>query len=321
MWKEGKPVSGFVNALSASLVLMALMAVGFFMGWRGWMGPSEKKFLSKYIVNIAVPCTCITGLLSNLSHDMLLEAGFMLLSAVVGILLTLLLSMGLAQLLHIPHNRWGVFVAMTGLSNVLFIGLPVCTQLFGDACLPYVMIYYLGNTSFLQSVAIMLIQRSGTAQGTRTTVAGFFKSLLSKPPILGVIFSIVMLVLDLQLPSVVMKFAGYIGDTVSPLALIYCGYVIWEVGLKNLRLLPGLPTMLVVRLGVAPLICWAICHLFGVTGLAMQVFVVESALPVVSQVPVLSGAFGADEQYAATGACLSTLASFVTIPVLMLLIG
>ena len=51
------------------------MAVGFFMGWRGWMGPSEKRFLSKYIVNIAVPCTCITGLLSNLSHDMLLEAG------------------------------------------------------------------------------------------------------------------------------------------------------------------------------------------------------------------------------------------------------
>lgn len=314
-------MTGFFNALSASLVLMALMGVGYFMGWRGWMGPSEKKFLSKYIVNIAVPCTCITGLLSNLSHDMLLQAGFMLASGVVGIALTLLLSIALAQILHIPRRRWGVFVAMTGLSNVLFIGLPVCTQLFGDACLPYVMIYYLGNTSFLQSAGIMLIQRSGTAEGTRTTVAGFFKSLLSKPPILGVIFSILMLVLDLQLPAVVMKFAGYIGDTVSPLALIYCGYVIWEVGLRNLRLLPGLPTMLVVRLAVAPLICWGVCHLFGVTGLAMQVFVVESALPVVSQVPVLAGAFGADEQYGATGACLSTLASFISIPILMLLIG
>ena len=314
-------MSGFFNALSASLILMALMSVGFFMGWRGWMGPSEKKFLSKYIVNIAVPCTCITGLLSNLSHDMLLEAGVMLFSVVIGIFWTLLLSMGLAQLLHIPRNRWGVFVVMTGLSNTLFIGLPVCTQLFGNACLPYVMIYYLGNTSFLQSVGIMLIQRSGTAEGTRTTVLGFFKNLLSKPPILAVIFSIAMLVLDLQLPPAVMKFAGYIGDTVSPLALIYCGYIIWEVGLKNLRLLPGLPTMLVVRLAVAPVICWGICYLFGIRGLAMQVFLVESALPVVSQVPVLSGAFGADEQYAATGACLSTLASFISIPLLMILIG
>lgn len=314
-------MSGFLNALSASLILMALMSVGYFMGWRGWMGPSEKKFLSKYIVNIAVPCTCITGLLTNLSHDMLLQAGIMLISVVVGIVLTMLLAVALAQLLHIPHNRWGVFVVMTGLSNTLFIGLPVCTQLFGDACLPYVMIYYLGNTSFLQSVGIMLIQRSGTAEGTRTTVLGFFKNLLSKPPILGVIFAILMLILDLQLPSAVMKFAGYIGDTVSPLALIYCGYIIWEVGLKNLRLLPGLPTMLVVRLVVSPVICWGICHLFGISGLALQVFIVESALPVVSQVPVLSGAFGADEQYAATGACLSTLASFISIPILMVLIG
>lgn len=314
-------MSGFLNALSASLILMALMSVGYFMGWRGWMGPSEKKFLSKYIVNIAVPCTCITGLLTNLSHDMLLQAGIMLISVVVGIVLTMLLAVALAQLLHIPHNRWGVFVVMTGLSNTLFIGLPVCTQLFGDACLPYVMIYYLGNTSFLQSVGIMLIQRSGTAEGTRTTVLGFLKNLLSKPPILGVIFAILMLILDLQLPSAVMKFAGYIGDTVSPLALIYCGYIIWEVGLKNLRLLPGLPTMLVVRLVVSPVICWGICHLFGISGLALQVFIVESALPVVSQVPVLSGAFGADEQYAATGACLSTLASFISIPILMVLIG
>lgn len=314
-------MSGFLNALSASLILMALMSVGYFMGWRRWMGPSEKKFLSKYIVNIAVPCTCVTGLLTNLSHNMLIQAGIMLVSVIIGIVLTMLLAVVLAQLLRIPHNRWGVFVVMTGLSNTLFIGLPVCTQLFGDACLPYVMIYYLGNTSFLQSVGIMLIQRSGTAEGTRTTVLGFLKNLLSKPPILAVIFSIVMLVLDLQLPPVVMKFAGYIGDTVSPLALIYCGYIIWEVGLRNLRLLPGLPTMLVVRLAVAPVICWGICHLFGVTGLALQVFIVESALPVVSQVPVLSGAFGADEQYAATGACLSTLASFISIPILMILIG
>lgn len=314
-------MSGFFNALSASLVLMCLMSVGYFMGRMGWMGPSEKTFLSKYIVNIAVPCTCVTGLLKNLSHDMLLQAGMMLLAAVAGIVVTLLLSVGLAQLLHIPPRRWGVFVAMTGLSNVLFIGLPVCTQLFGDACLPYVMIYYLGNTSFLQSVGIMLIQRSGQGGASFGGVGPFLKNLLTKPPILAVIFSIAMLALDLNLPAVVMKFTGYIGDTVSPLALIYCGYIIYQVGLKNLRLLPGLGVMLTVRLGVAPVICWGICHLMGVSGLAMQVFVVESALPVVSQVPVLAGAFGADEEYAATGACLSTLASFITIPILMLVLG
>jgi len=38
-------------------------------------------------------------------------------------------------------------------------------------------------------------------------------------------------------------------------------------------------------------------------------------------VPVMAGAYGADEKYAATGACLSTLGGFITIPILMLIMG
>ena len=117
-------MDGFLNALSASLVLLLLMSVGYVMGRLGWMTAAEKRFLSKYIVNIAVPCNCITGLLNNLDHDSLLQAGLMVVSAMAGVAVTLLLSMGLAALLRLPRERWGVFVAMAGLSNTLFIGLP-----------------------------------------------------------------------------------------------------------------------------------------------------------------------------------------------------
>ena len=118
-----------------------------------------------------------------------------------------------------------------------------------------------------------------------------------------------------------MQFAGYISDTVVPLALMYCGFIIYEVGLRSLRFLPGIPTMLAIRLILSPLICLGMCTLMGVTGLARDVFIVEAALPVVTQVTVMAGAFGADEEYAATGACLSTLGCFFTVPVLMLLLG
>ena len=79
--------------------------------------------------------------------------------------------------------------------------------------------------------------------------------------------------------------------------------------------------MLVVSLAVAPLICIACCEVFQITGFARSVFVVESALPVVSQITVMAGAYGADEQYAAVGSCLSIFFSFLTIPILMLLLG
>ena len=114
-------MDGFFNAMSASLVLLMLMSVGYFMGARGWMNASEKKFISKYIVNIAVPCNCLTGLLNNLDHDSLLEAGIMVAAALLGVLMTLFLSLALATLLRLPRERWGVFVAMTAFSNTLSV--------------------------------------------------------------------------------------------------------------------------------------------------------------------------------------------------------
>lgn len=56
----------------------------------------------------------------------------------------------------------------------------------------------------------------------------------------------------------------------------------------------------------------------GVTGLAQGVFTMESALPTMTQSVVMAGLLGADEDYAALGAAVSTLLSFVMIPLVML---
>lgn len=314
-------MAGFLNALSACLVLLMLMAVGYFMGAKGWMTLREKSFVSKYIVNIAVPCNCVVGLLNNLDRNSLAQAGGMMAIGVLSVIITVLASAGVAVLLRLSHERWGVFVAMAGFSNTLFIGIPVCTQLFGEESMPYIMLYYIGHTSLMQSVGVMLLERAGARPGQKSGVVQFLKDVFLKPPILSVMFSILMLILGVKLPDPLMRFADYISGSVSPLALIYCGFIVYEVGLKNLRLLRGLPTMLVMRLVIAPVISLSCCSLLRMEGLPLQVFVVESALPVVSQVTVMAGAFGADEKYAATGACLSILGSFVTIPVLMLILG
>lgn len=210
---------------------------------------------------------------------------------------------------------------MAGLSNTLFIGLPVSTQIFGDACIPYVMMYYLPNTFLLQSLGILLMERSGSKTGSLNSPKAFLKSVFLKPPILTVLSCIAILLLDVHLPGPVMTWAEYISGTVSPLALIYCGIIVYELGLRNLKLMRGLPTMVLLRLGIAPVICWGFCQLFHIGGLARSVFLVESALPVVSQAPVLAGAFGADDRYAATGAVLTTLCSFLSIPILMVVLG
>ena len=78
--------------------------------------------------------------------------------------------------------------------------------------------------------------------------------------------------------------------------------------------------MLIFRFLLVPAAAFALCELFGVEGLARSVLLVETAMPVVTQTVVAAADYGADEEFAAQGAALSTLASFVIIPVLMLIL-
>ena len=88
--RGGAPAGGGAfSPAPAVVVLLMLMAVGYFMGTKGWMKAEEKKFLSKYIINIAVPCNCINGLLNNLDQSMLAQAGLMLVSAIIGVVITI----------------------------------------------------------------------------------------------------------------------------------------------------------------------------------------------------------------------------------------
>lgn len=311
----------FFNALSAVFMIFALMAVGYVVGRLGWMTSAEKKFVSRFVVNIAVPLNTITGLVNNLDHDGLLAAAPLVGSAMTGIGLTFVLGAVVAMALKLPRERWGVFVAMAGSSNTLFIGLPMSTQLFGEVSVPFVMLYYLSSAMFTQTLVVLLVERAGSAEPGRINPGTLLKELVTKPPIIGVFVGVMLVLLDIQPPAMFMKFSGYLSDTVTPLALMYCGYIVYEVGLRSLRFLPGLPAVLTIRLLIAPVICTGMCLLTGITGLERSVFIVESALPAMSQITVMAGAYGADEEYAAVGTCLSTLGCFITIPVLRVMLG
>ena len=313
-------MADFFHAVSAVFLIFSMMLVGFGLGKIGWLTSSEKRFLSRFVVNVAVPMNCITGVLNNLEREDLRSAGRMLAVPLVCTLVLLAVSGVIARLLRLPRERRGVFVAMSFLPNSLFIGVPMSTQLFGEISVPYVMLYYMVCTVFTQTVLVLLVEKAGSKEAAAITPAGLLRILFTKPPVLGVLTAFACLLLGIRPPELFMSFAKYMSGTVTPLALMYCGFIVYELGLSGIRLERGLPAMLVLRLVLSPALCAGLCALLGVTGLASQVFIIEAALPVVSQVPVLAGAYGADERYAAVGFCLSMLGVFITIPVIMMLI-
>ena len=310
-------MESFLHAVASVTIILLLTATGYFCAAMGWMSPQAKRFISKFTMSVAIPCMCVYGLTNNLTHELLAGSLGFLLVPLLSTVGAFLLSLLVGRLLKLPRKRLGVFMMMCSVSNAIFIGLPMCTELFGEACTPYVMLYYLVNTSFVQLVGLSLVRWAGEGGGFDKRM---IKKFLTTPAITGVLVSFVLVFTGIRLPSLVMSYCKYMNNLVTPLALLLTGYIIYEIGLKNLKLDRDLAIMLLFRFLLVPGVSFALCELFGVAGLGRSVLLVETAMPVVTQTVVAAADYGADEQFAAQGAALSTLACFVVIPVLMLIL-
>lgn len=307
----------FFNSISAVLVVMIIMGVGYFMGHKGWMKAEHKPLMYKLIIWIAMPAMCINSVQTNFTREMFRDAGALMAVPMLNILLLTLLAAMLARLLKLPQKRTGVFITMCCLSNSIFIGYPMCVELLGADCVPYVMWYYIFNTIFFQTAGVWLIKRSAVGGGS--PLDGI-KTVLKNPPFIGIMAGLVFMALDIELPHFVMSFTKYLGNIVSPLGLIYSGFIMYETGLGNLRFEKGLPSVMAMRFILSPVICMALCSLFGLGGLIRDTYIIEVSMPTMTQVAVQASGLGADEHYAAAGAAISTIGMFAVIPILMMIL-
>ncbi|MBQ9719227.1 MAG: AEC family transporter [Oscillospiraceae bacterium] len=313
----GKPMATFFNAVASVTIILLLTATGWMCGKKGWMTAESKSFISRLLLRFAVPCMCIYGLQNNLTREMLGDSLRMLAVPFVCNTANFLLSWLLTKLLRVPKRRAGVFMVMCSLSNAMFIGYAMCVELFGEVCVPYVMIYSIASTTFTQTLAMWLIRRS--AEQGKTTLREQLKFLTS-PTVLAVVTGFTLVLLDVHLPSFVLSYLRYMNNIVSPMALLLTGFIIYEMGWDKLRLSRDLSVVLAFRFLLSPSLYILCCTVLGIQGLARDTLIVEAAMPVVTQTVVAASQYGADEQFAAEGAALSTLASFVVIPVLMILL-
>ena len=307
-----------IKAISPVLIIILLVATGYFFGAKKWAVAEHKRFLEKFLINLAIPCTCINGFVRDLSMDILRGSWKIILVSFLGITICTLLSAAIAKLIRLPKLRVGVFIAMGGISNVIFVGFPVITELLGESSLVYAMLFLVVNSpmSFILCYALLPWSSQGKFKFGLSQVRKVFLN----PPILGIAFGILIVVLGIRLPSPIGRSIEYLGGTVSPLALFYCGFIVYESGIKSIRFDRGMVAMLGIRFVCATAVGYLLCLAFGISAPASSVVIIEMSMPVMTTLVVLAKEFDADAEYAARGIVLSTLACFVVIPVLAMIL-
>ncbi|MCX8069527.1 MAG: AEC family transporter, partial [Thermodesulfovibrionales bacterium] len=103
------------------------------------------------------------------------------------------------------------------------------------------------------------------------------------------------------------------GDTVTPLMIFTIGLSLKTPTFKYAVIL--LP-FLVIKLIISPLVAFYITGLFPLNEIARKSIIMESAMPVMVLISVLTAKFKLNESLTALSITLSTLISFITLPLI-----
>ena len=312
-------MSVFLQSISGIITIIIMIAVGYVLARRGWFDDKSSSLIARLVTQIGLPCYMIETIVGRFSAGDLKTMLPQLRYPAMSMVILLAIAMAFAQIFQVKKSHRGLFTSMFFNSNTVFVGLPINQALFGDASIPYVLIYYMCNTTFFWTLGTYLIQRDGEGDAEfdlRTSLKKIFS-----PPLMGFMLGLIIVILHIKLPTFLASDLQYLGSLTTPLSMIFIGLSVSNAGVKQLVLKKDQVLILLGRFVVAPLLMAAIVYWAPLPTLMKQVFIIQSAMPVMTNAPVVAKLYGADSDYAAVMVTETTLATMVVIPILMVLMA
>ncbi|AXX65594.1 MAG: AEC family transporter [Lactobacillus sp.] len=295
-----------------------MILIGYALTQIGWFDERYSRVTSKLVTQIALPCYMINTITSKFSRNELFQIFPDLKFPILSMTILFIASYGFQYLLRINPEHYGLFKSMFSNSNTVFVGLPVNMALFGKASIPYVLIYYMANTTFFWTLGVYLIRRDGDSK-ERMSLLAIFKKIFS-PPLLGFMFGVVLVLLNIKLPNFILTDTKYIGSLTIPLSMFFIGMKLAQVGIRNIHFSRDMFGICFGRFILAPLLTFVLVYAAHVPDIMKEVFVIQSAMPVMTNAPVVAKLYNADSDYAAVMVTTTTVLSLIVVPILMNLV-
>ncbi len=310
----------FLTSLGSIFPIIVMIAIGYILRKRHWFHHTFSENVSKLITNVALPCSIFYSVLKYLDMNVLKELSNRLIFTFASVIIGYVTAYIVIKIFKIRRGRRGVFYNAVVNANTIFIGLPLNMALFGEEASKYYLMYYITNTISIWTLGYILLENDSTEE--KEGKGGFNPKKLLSPPLIAFVAAFIVLVLGISVPKPLVETTKYLGNIVTPLALLYIGIVLADAGLHSINF--DLDTILAL-LGRFVFSSIVMVALLKVTGQFMQLdsleiktFVIQSAAPVFAALPILTNQTEGDIEYATNVVTTSTILFVVVIPVLMM---
>ncbi|WP_270216913.1 AEC family transporter [Pediococcus pentosaceus] len=308
-----------LQSIQGVLVIIVMVAVGYYLASLHWFSESSKKLIAKIVTQVALPPYMIVSITKDFTKSELVKLLPNLWYPVLSMFILMGISWLVARIIQVDPKRHGLFTSMFFNSNTVFVGLPINLAIFGDKSLPYVLVYYMANTTIFWTLGVYFIQRDSSNH-----VQMNFKDALRKifsAPLLGFMIGIVLIVLNIKLPNFLMSSFNYLGGLTIPLSMLFIGISVYDAGLKNMRFQKDNLGVLSGRFIFAPIIMALLVSPSHMPVMMKEVFILQSCMPVMTNAPVVAQLYDADADFASIMVTETTLLSLVIVPIMMTILS
>lgn len=308
-----------LTAFGSIFSIIIMIAIGYILTKKEWIDKKGAKLFSRIVINVSLPALMINNLMSDFDRAKLLSLGKGLIVPFLSIALTYLIGKVFIKVFNITPKRKGTFLSMFFVSNTIFIGLPVNLALFGSESVPYVLLYYIANTTFFWTIGVFEISKDGGGELQGFLSLNTLKRIFS-PPLMGFIVAIILIMLAIPVPKFIMDTCKYLGNLTTPLSMLFIGNTMFYINLKGLHFDKDIWGVLLGRFIISPLLVVVLCRFFPLPSLMAKVFIIQAAMPVMTNTAIVSKSYDADYQYAAIMITISTILSLFIIPIYKILL-
>ena len=264
----------------------------------------EQKTLSQLCVYILSPALLLSSLYrTQLSSQSIfgLLGGFALIT-----ILLYSVAWTLGKILNLKPDIRKSLIATTILPNTGNLGLPLNAFVYGESGLERAIVYLIGAAILMFALTPALLRGGGLKAGVKLT--------LRLPLFWAALGGLTLRILAIQIPPNMDKAINQLGMASISLGLLILGIQLagtapkigmYEITASSLRLL------------LAPLVAYGVGQALHLQGLDLQVLILQSSMPVAVSSLIMVTEFGGNPALVARTVVVSTLLSFLTLPLVI----
>lgn len=302
----------FTTIAVQMIELFLIMGIGYICRKADYIDEHAAVKMNVFLLNVTTPCLVISSVGDEVPYSMG-EVFFVLFIALMMYLIMPFVAWVINKILRVEKENFGIYMFMTIFSNLGFMGYPVVRTIFGESAVFLCSIFNMMFGLFAYSMGVIIFNMDLEKKETESLLRQ-----VMNPAMAGSAIAMIIFLLGIRLPSVLVDTLSLVGQITTPLAMILIGVSLASLPVSEIFSEVRLYPYALIKQIAVPVAALYILRPLISDPLILGLTVIMIAMPVANTTNIFANRYGGNVALAAKGIFITTLCSFVTIPVICL---